>query len=196
MDEIIDHWKVARPRAIDIGIARGGWGESRFVEAVGSGLVSAGIATMEGQPRRKGKEDSDSKLARAVRCYRDSLSRLQSRRWQVTVDGESMDQEFILVEVLNIPSVGPNLVLAPQADPSDGWFDVVTAGEEHREVIDEYLHQRLSQREARLSLPTRRARRVDIQGWEELHLDDQVCRGPGMADVSIAIEPAAVQVMA
>jgi diacylglycerol kinase (ATP) len=196
VDEIIDSWKVARPRPVDLGVARGGWGESGFVEAVGSGLVSAGISAMEEQPRRTRKEDSDSRLARAVRCYRDTLSRLPSRCWRVTVDGEPMERDFILLEVLNIRSVGPNLVLAPDADPSDGWFDVVTAGEEQREAIDEYLRHRIEGREVRLRLPTRRARRIDIQGWEELHLDDLVCAGPGMADVSISIEPAAVQVMA
>jgi diacylglycerol kinase (ATP) len=201
MDEIIDGWKATRPRPIDLGVARGAWGEAGFVEAVGSGLVSAGITAMDGGPRRKKKEkerkeDSDSRLARAVRCYRDTLSRLPSRRWSATVDGEHMDRDFILLEVLNIRSVGPNLVLAPDADPSDGWFDVVTAGEEHREAIDDYLGNRLEGREVRLRLPTRRARRVDIHGWEELHLDDQVCSGPSMSDVSISIEPAAVQVMA
>jgi diacylglycerol kinase (ATP) len=199
MDEIIDSWKVACPRPIDLGVARGAWGEAGFVEAVGSGLVSAGIAAMDSLPRHKKKEkkeDSDSELARAVRCYRDTLSRLPSRRWSVTIDGEHMDRDFILLEVLNIRSVGPNLVLAPDADPSDGWFDVVTACEEHREAIDDYLGNRIEGREVRLRLPTKRARRVDIHGWEELHLDDQVCSGPSMADVSISIEPAAVQVMA
>ncbi len=190
--ELINGWKSAVRRPLDVGIARGAWGESGFVEAVGSGLIPHGIAAMESRPEPEG-EDADSKLARAVRTYRDVLSHLTPRSWRLSVDGQRIDGEFLLVEVLNIRSIGPNLVLSPEANPSDGLFDVVTAGEEHRQEIDDYLRQRIKGWEGRLSLPRRRARRVEIDGWEEMHLDDQVLSGPAFSSVSIEILPGAVQ---
>ena len=39
----------------------------------------------------------------------------------------------------NTPAVGSNLLLSADANPSDGFFSVVTAGEEHRDAIREYL---------------------------------------------------------
>ncbi len=32
---------------------------------------------------------------------------------------------FLLVEVMNSRSIGPNLDLSPQADPGDGQFEIV-----------------------------------------------------------------------
>ena len=96
-----------------------------------------------------------------MRTYRDVLSRLRPRRWRFTADGEEVEGELLLLEVLNIASVGPNLVLSPDADPSDGHLDVVSAGEAERGEIDEYLRQRAAGCEVRMSLPTRRVRRVE-----------------------------------
>lgn len=192
--DLIQGWEGAGRRPLDVGIARGTWGEAFFVEAVGSGLVSAGIEAMDGMKKRLKGEDSDSKVARAVRTYRDVLSQLPARSWQFTVDGHSVEGEFILLEVLNIRSVGPKLVLSSEAHPADGFFDVVSAGEEHRHQIDRYLGERLAGREAFLSLPMRRARKVEIRGWDEMHLDDQVSRG-AFGTVSIEIQAGAVQLL-
>jgi diacylglycerol kinase (ATP) len=195
-EELIDGWRQAQLRPLDIGVARSERGESRFVEAIGSGLISAGIVEMERAPSRHGEEDADAKLARAVRTYRDVLSRLRPRRWRFTADGEVVEGELLLLEVLNIASVGPNLVLSPDADPSDGHLDVVSAGEAERDEVDEYLRQRAAGCEVRMSLPTRRARRVEISGWDDMHLDDQVSHRPGGEALSIHIEAAAVQYLA
>lgn len=194
--QLIEGWKTARRRPLDIGMASGGWGESRFVEGVGAGLVSSGISEMDGKSSDDKDLDADSRLARAVRRYRDVLSQLKPRPWKVTMDGHCFEGEFLLVEVLNIRSVGPNLVLAPEANPSDGLFDVVAAGEEHRDEIDDYLRQRIKGREGRLSLPTRRARHVEVEGWQELHVDDTVCAGQSIATVTIEAEPQAVRFLA
>ena len=191
--ELISGWSRAALRPLDVGVARGAWGESGFVEAVGGGLIPHGIAAMERRPAPKEAEDAEARLARAVRTYREVLLDLTARPWRLRIDGQRVDGEFLMVEVLNISSVGPNLVLSPDAHASDGVFDVVTAGEEHRDQIAEYLRNRSKGWGGRLALPRRRARRVEVDGWEEMHLDDQVCSGPAFSSVSIEIVPAALQ---
>jgi diacylglycerol kinase family enzyme len=192
--ELIRGWSSATLRPLDMGMARGAWGESGFVEAVGGGLIPHGIAAMERQPEPE-EEDAAARLARAVRTYRDVLRDLTARPWRLSIDGQRTDGEFLMVEVLNIRSVGPNLVLSPGADPSDSVFDVVTAGEEHRDEIEQYLRDRSTGGSGRLALPRRRARRVEVDGWEEMHLDDQVCSGPAFSSVSVEIVPAALQLL-
>jgi diacylglycerol kinase (ATP) len=112
-----------------------------------------------------------------------------------TLKKTRMEGEFLILEVLNIRSVGPNLVLFPDADPSDGYLSVVTAEEEHREEVAEYLQCRIDGRDCRVSLPTRLARQVEIQGWEEIHVDDRLVRSPEIGTVSIGIEAAALDVL-
>ena len=189
--EVVERWKSARHVAFDIGLARGQWGESRFLEGVGSGLVSAGIAAAEEHPQQ-GKEDVSAALQRALRTYAETLTRLQPRHWTGTVDGLPIDGEFLLVEILNIPSVGANLVLGPNADPSDGVFEVVTAGEAQRGELADYLAARLAGEERTLALPARRASRVEVRGWELMHVDDEVRKIVEAGTVTIEVDPASV----
>jgi diacylglycerol kinase (ATP) len=185
-------WKNAKRVPFDLGIARGQWGESRFLESVGAGLVPAGIEAAQEHPAHK-TEDAQAELERAIESYSEALERLRPRPWTGTVDGRPLEGEFLLIEILNVPSVGANLVLAGRADPSDGYFDVVTAGEAERGAIADYLRALRERKDAALSLPTRRARRAEITGWERMHVDDEVRRIAEAGKVTIAVEPGAVE---
>jgi diacylglycerol kinase (ATP) len=190
--DLVARWKNARRLRFDVGIVRAGWGESRFLEGVGAGLIPAGIASMDADPAPTA-EEAEAKVVAAAERYRDVLSRLQPRRWTLTLDGERLEDAFLLVEVLNIRSVGPILVLSGDADPSDGVFSVVTATEKQRGELDAFLSDRVEGRARPLSLPARRVRHVEIHGCEELHLDDQVHRGSRAETIQVDIQPAALQ---
>ena len=98
------------------------------------------------------------------------------------------------MEVLNIRSIGPNLELTHEASPSDGLLTVVTATEKDREALIDYLKQLLGGKKAIISLEARHVRRVDLRGWEEIHVDDEVLTVSPNAQVSIRIEPATLEV--
>ena len=170
---LIEQWSHARRRTLDIGIVRTESSERRFVEAVGGGLISAGIAAMDAG-WQSDHEDSLSEVARAVRKFRDVLASLEPRRSQLAIDGEHLDTELLVFEVLNIRSIGPNLELCVDADHSDGLFSVVTAGEEHRDLLVRYLEDRMAGIEHRLRIPTRTARTVEVRSAAQVHIDDQL----------------------
>jgi diacylglycerol kinase family enzyme len=192
--QVVESWKRARPVPFDLGVARGQWGESRFLESVGGGLVPAGIEAAEEHPAHD-TEDTGSELQRAIETYAEALERLQPRRWTLELDGESVEGEFLLAEVLNIPSVGANLWLSTRADPSDGCFDVVTAGEDDRAALLDYLEARRSGAEPKLSLPSRRVRRAEITGWQRMHVDDELRKIAEAGKVTLEIEPGAIGIL-
>jgi diacylglycerol kinase family enzyme len=194
LEEIVGGWKSARTIPFDLGVAHGQWGSSRFLESVGSGLVPAGIEAAEEHPAHK-TEDAGSELRRAVETYAEVLEKLPARRWTGLLDDELIDDEYLLVEILNIPSVGANLALAGDADPSDGFFDVVTAGEAERKTLADYLAARRAGEEPELVLPTRRARRAEITGFERMHVDDELRRIEAAGKVTIEIEPGAIAML-
>jgi diacylglycerol kinase family enzyme len=191
--EVIKAWDHATRRPLDLGVASGTWGKRRFLEGAGGGLIPIGIA--ESKNRKIDGNQATSKVANAARNYRDVLARLAPRECTMSVDGTELTVGVLLVEVLNISAVGPNLVLSSDADPSDGLFSVVLASEEHREVLDAYLQQRIEGRECHLSLPAYRARHVEIQGLRDLHVDDRIFHLPSPRTVSIRIEPAALELL-
>jgi diacylglycerol kinase family enzyme len=190
-EQLAASWDTAARRRLDLGCARGPWGERRFLEGAGIGLVPATITSIKTKPFDA--EDVASKLARALNRYCEVLSCLEPRRVTLTVDGQEIAGDFILAEVMNTRSVGPNLVLASDADPSDGQFCVVTAGEEHRDELARYLHDRAEGREGSLALPAMPAREVEIQGLVDAHVDDEVVRASILEPISIRLEAAAVE---
>ncbi len=124
------------------------------------------------------------------------LSRLQPGEWTIVADGARTTGEFLLVEVLNIRSIGPNLVLSADATPFDGLFRVVMAGEEHREEIARYLRDLLEGRDDRPpSLTSQCARQVTLQGTTDIHVDDQVLPASPSRMVSIRVEAGALELL-
>jgi diacylglycerol kinase family enzyme len=192
-EELVPGWNSASRRRVDVGVVRGVWGERRFLEAVGVGLVPASIVSTDNEPLSG--NDVAANLASAIRRYARVLSAFEPRRWTLRLDGEEMSDDVILAEVLNTRSVGPNIVLSEDADPSDGYFSVVTAGEEHRDELARYLTDRLEGREHPLSLPERRARHIELLGQGDTHVDDELIRSAIPGALSIHIEPAAVEVL-
>jgi diacylglycerol kinase (ATP) len=195
MAELIRRWDSARRRPLDLGIVSASWGHAYFLEGVGGGLIPAGITAMTDQPPDE-DDSSTARVAHAVRGYRDVLSRLKPRHWTLTVDGTPMSGDFLLLEVLNIRSVGPNLVLAPDADPTDGFFSLVTASEQNREQLDDYLQHQIDGRDCQLSLPSQPARQIEIQAPDAVHIDDKVPESRSTGILSIRIEPAALEFLA
>jgi diacylglycerol kinase family enzyme len=192
-DELAARWHHADRRAIDLGVVRGGRGESRFLEAVGGGLVARAIASLSAAAGET--EDPDARITAALHRYREMLAALSPAPAELSLDGQAVAGEFLLVEVMNIGAVGPNLALAPDADPADGLLEVVTAGEEHRAELDRYLRHRAEGRAARLELPTRRARAVDLGGWGQVHVDDEVRLGSSLGTLSLRVESGALSVL-
>jgi diacylglycerol kinase (ATP) len=188
-EQLIDGWDHSRCRPLDLGIARADWGEQVFLESVGAGLIPAGIAAAEAGQEQ---QDRAPKPTDASRTFRDVLTELQPHGWTLTLDGIVTTGDFLLVEILNMPSIGPNLVLARDANPSDGFFSVVIATESHRQVLAEYLEHRAAGGEEPLALTPRHARHIEIRGWSDVHVDDQVLHTGATATVTIDIEPAAI----
>ncbi|HLG58595.1 MAG TPA: diacylglycerol kinase family protein, partial [Vicinamibacterales bacterium] len=195
VDDLIEKWGRAELQPFDLGVARGPWGTRRFLESVGGGLIPAGIAAAQAHGVDH-DEEAAAKVTQAARTYLDVVSHLEARRCTVSLDGTSTMGDFLLVEVLNTPCIGPNLVLSNDASPSDGFFSVVIAAEEHREEICDYLEHVIAGLECDLVLDSHRATRIEIYGREDIHVDDTLLRSTAADMISLRIEPAALQVLA
>jgi diacylglycerol kinase (ATP) len=185
--ELISSWHRAGRVPFDLGHARAGSKEWLVVEGLGGGLIPAGIAAAQ-RALESVEAPPSVELVAAVQLFYNVLTELEPVRRTITVDGRQLSEELLMFEVLNIRSVGPNLVLAPDATPSDGLFDVILAGPAHRTDLLEYLESRIHNNDRRLSLPSYRARHVHIDSCEDLHIDDEridTCSSEGI-DISVA----------
>ena len=190
--EAIAAWPHQRVVRIDVGVIQHD-GESRFLESVGAGLVVAGIRA--GQASLSKDDDPELNVDRARELYVDTIQHLQPSHYDITIDGTSIAGEYLLVEVLNIPSIGPGIRLSSEVSAADGLLSVVVATESDREMLAAYLQARQNGEPASAGLRSWRASRVEIKGLEEFHVDDEVREAHG-GSVTIGITPASLAVMA
>jgi diacylglycerol kinase family enzyme len=92
---------------------------------------------------------------------------------KLNLDGVDLSGEYVLLEAMNIPSIGPNLRLAANADPGDGLLDIVLVAYDERARLSEYLTERIADGSAAAQLPGRRCRQLHIESDEvRVHIDD------------------------
>ena len=139
-------------------------------------------------------DDPALKVLHARQLYVETIQHLQPKHYDITLDGTSIGGEYLLVEVLNIPSIGPGVNLSAEVNPADGLLSVVVATEADREALAAYLKAIQNGEPASAGLKSWRASHVEIQGLEEFHVDDEVRTARG--SVTIGIKPAALAVMA
>ncbi len=171
--ELIAGWRGADRRRLRVGSVTGRWGTMRFLESAGVGLLTELVT--------RGREEVDENVAgltghaidRALLLLRRITEEKAPRMRRVTLDGTDLSGEYLLVEAMNIPLVGPNVPLAPGADWSDGLLDLVLVTERERPAFKDYLRARIGGSAAPLELPVRQGRRVVLRASpSELHVDD------------------------
>jgi diacylglycerol kinase family enzyme len=181
----------------------GPWGTRHFLEGVGLGLFARTMCLVDERAAsgRIEPAEGEAALTRDLRYLARALDQLQPQSWQIEADGADRSGEYLLCEVMNIRSVGPNLVLAPDADSGDGLLDLVLARPGDRHQLQAYLAARIAGREASLDLEVERVQRVRIvAGGQEVQVDDETelpSRNPGAvgASLDIGVEPGALEVL-
>ena len=139
--------------------------------------------------------DVAAKVIADIRHYHEVLLRMKPCRFTLAADGSDFSGDYLLVEVLNIGSIGPNIVFSPDVSPSDGFLSLVTAGEEHRGALLSYLEHRVAGTPEHLALPSRLATTVEIDGCGAMHVDDECERAAAVGALSLRIRPAALHVL-
>lgn len=124
---------LAQPcvRPFDLGYIYAPWGEARFLEAFGVGLFAHGMERYD--------PDEGKSLFRAAQAALETLTQYEAREWQLTLDGRDLSGRYLMLEIMNTAAMGLRLRLAPDADPSDGLFDVVLVREDERISFQTYF---------------------------------------------------------
>ncbi|HSK38134.1 MAG TPA: diacylglycerol kinase family protein [Arenibaculum sp.] len=191
LDDIVAGWRIAGIRRLDVGAAFGPWGRRSFVEAVGIGALARATARMEAADIEAG---GAGKLHLGRSMFREALAEAEPEDLGVVVDGRALPGDLLLVEVMNIGYVGPNLLLAPSADPGDGYLDVVHVRANRRAEMLEWLDSV----EGRMPpLVVLRGRRVSI-AWRgaPLLLGDDFLPVPEHAEnVTVETDPEGLPVL-
>jgi diacylglycerol kinase family enzyme len=181
-EDIIAGWKHGTRLGVDLGRARGPWGERYFIESLGLGLIGRAIAILDRIETVTGYqlETREDRLFRDVSVLLALAHELQPVKLRLGLDGGPRTAgSFLLCEVLNIRRSGPGVELSASADAADGLLDVVAVQASERGKLKSLLERSLAGKSKGPLLRTRQAKTVTLTvGRAELRLDDEVVWPP------------------
>jgi diacylglycerol kinase family enzyme len=215
LEALVSQWASGRLQSFDVGTVEGPWGSNVFLEGCGFGAVARTMAALTPVVAPTTEDGTpDHELARDLEVTREMLADHPAHPVDLVVDGATVAGDFLVVEVMNIRSLGANIALAPDADASDGWLDLVLIGEDGRRDLRHYLTARLESlrdnghgEALHLDLPVRRARHVVVR-WSgsRIHVDDEIVPDEeaassarywqdGVCELTLGITPAALTML-
>jgi diacylglycerol kinase (ATP) len=192
-------WPQADRRPYDLGRVELAGGVAAFVEATGGGIFAEVLARAKRVPD---DHDDEDKVDLGLRLLREVAAEAPSLRWELELDGVDVSTDLVALEAMNVRETGPNVPLAPGADPSDGFLDFVFVTGEERAGLVAYVDARLRNRPTGTPrLPTRRGRRLVLRPPDKcaLRVDDELlAEDPardGIAAAQASVDPARVVVL-
>jgi diacylglycerol kinase (ATP) len=210
--ELVPRLKRAKTLAIDLGMARGPWGKRVFVEGIGGGLFAEVMAKLDsgraGRRKRPAAANGNDKtlfskneahLMPSLHALAEHLPDFKAKAFEVTIDGAKVSGNFLLLEAMNMPYLGPNLHLGRDADLSDGRLDFVLLSEEHRQEFAEYIQHRLAGGNDAPNLTAIKGKHLHcVWHGSKLHIDDKIALTGGRKrppEIEIEIMRRAIRVL-
>jgi diacylglycerol kinase family enzyme len=187
--EIMEGLAESTTKPMDVARATAPWGSTCFIESAGTGFFAGILRDVRDKVARTEVERPTTPVEDAARNILQALDAYRSVHRHVLADGEDLSHRYLLVEAMNMRSIGPRMVLAPEADPGDGYLDLVLVRETDRRAFAEYLAGIADGVERVSPFETRRVRRVSFV-WDAAHghLDDEPWPTDGAGESSPVVE--------
>lgn len=173
LESQVRSWPTSRRSKVDIATVTAPWGTERLIEGIGVGLFASSIEVADRSLENQRDLQSQQRVTHVLQILKERLGAFPASHVGATLDGRDISGDYIVFEVMNIRFVGPNLFLAPDADPGDGLLDVVLVTGDERDRFASHLAswQRGAKEPPRLRCERGRELRLDWTGFD-LHLDD------------------------
>lgn len=173
-EEIVRILDNKRVKKYDVGIVDGLKDEYIFLESFGFGIFPELMIRMKELPERDDATPEEN-LKTALEVLHAIILDYPAMPYTIKIDGVEQQGEYLLVEVMNTASIGPNLILSGSSDPGDGEFEVILVPESQRQELASYVSYKLSGIEQTFSPPTIKGRKISITTERvPIHADDEL----------------------
>lgn len=177
-------------KKFDCGEISGIPGDEIFLEGVGMGIFPELISEM-----KKEEFDPEEKLDRTLNILLKIVKKYKPQKAKIELDGFTIKGSFLMVEVMNTQFIGPKLQLAPEADPGDGYLDLVMIPENKREELEAYVSSLIDGKtyDIRKLVISFRVQKLKIK-WKgaKVHVDDALDQNYSGKKIKIKIQPGAI----
>jgi diacylglycerol kinase (ATP) len=183
--DLIKNWHNRRIKKFDIGRLRNTFEPAFFLESLGYGLFPRLMKEMKKVPKEL-TDTPEKKIRKGLEMLQAITSSYEAAFATINIDGHEFTGNYLMVEMMNTPSIGPNLILAPEADPGDGTMEIVLINESHRDKMLSYIDGRIRGQEENLNATILTGEKVKIK-WEgkDIHVDDELLEDKDYKEVNV-----------
>jgi len=192
-EEIVQSWKTGRVKQFDVGAVSLAQQTDFFLESFGCGIFP--YLMMETKKRDLDSiTDLEKKMNTALELLHEIVISYEPHHLELDIDGAHHSGKYILVEVMNTKSIGPNLVLAPGADPGDGFFNVVLIAEKNKDRFAAYLQSKFEGEEAEYRYDTLEGKDIRLT-WQgtHIHVDGEIIKTKDSVEMEIQLKRGLVE---
>ncbi len=176
-ENIVRTWHHATLKPYDVGDVYHNKNEvGFFLESFGFGIFPRLMKEMNKETINE-SATADEKILQALKVLYRVICSYKPKYCEIIADGKDFSGRFLMMEVMNSKSLGPNLMIAPNADPGDGKFELVFIPEEKREDLAAYVHHKIDGREMSFEFPMVQAKGISLK-WNgtDVHMDDELIK--------------------
>jgi len=146
-------------------------------EGAGAGLFPSHIIKMQNSDG--GDEAAAAKLLRDRNTITDGVRAYAPFDAQVEIDGIEHKGSFLMIEIMNIRSIGPNIGLAPNAEVNNGLLDIVLVPADRKQQFTTFLKKEDPNIRRLLVDQELQGRHIRIKAsTRHFHIDDEVVHVP------------------
>ena len=187
-EEIIQGWKQHQIKKYDVGRIEGIKKHKFFIESYGYGVFPRLMKEMKKLDKSM-FESTEQKIKTALQLLYQIITNYKTKLCKLKIDDKDYTGKFLLVEIMNTSSIGPNLHLAPFADPGDEFFEVILITENQREEFASYVKGKLDGKDEAPFFTAFKAKKLQMF-WDgtALHADDEHILLDEPADVKIEVQ--------
>ncbi|AZI26632.1 diacylglycerol kinase [Pedobacter sp. G11] len=169
----VSSWKHFNIRKFDIGQISSIAGTSFFLESFGFGIFPKLMKQMEDYQRPE-NASTEEELTYALDLLQQIATQYKAKKCTLEIEGKLIEDSFLLIEVMNISRLGPNLKLAVDADPGDGFFDVVMVRKNQRQSLCTFIENTINGKTSQFPIKPIRTKSMKVK-WngQDCHTDDQ-----------------------
>jgi diacylglycerol kinase family enzyme len=192
-EALVSSWHNSKIKPFDVGLILNMDKTNFFLESFGYGLFPYLMKKMK---KREELADPEENMKAALTLLYELTLSYEPRECGLEIDGVDHSGKYLLVEIMNTKSIGPNLILSPNADPGDGRLEVVMIPESDKEKFTTYVLNKLNGQEVDYNFAGLDANRIKIC-WEgtHVHIDDEVIKIKKGKKVEIEIRQGLLQFM-
>lgn len=188
-EHIISNISNAKLSCFDIGRVYNVDDHDFFMESLGFGIFPYLMKQMKKRAEDEKPSTAEDELKMAVDTLYEIVQKYEPKQCSLQVDGTDHSGKFLLAEIMNIRSIGPNMELAPMADPGDGEFEIVLVPESQRTKFIDFIKEMKEGKETSYTFHILKGTNISIQ-WDgtHVHVDDKTVKIPGNTKVDIEVK--------